>query len=128
MFYTFHQNNSGGFFKLPAVNVVIEADNSDEADERAQHLAYIYFNGCIEGRDCSCCGDRWNSIHGWAVEMGDLVPSIYGEPIDLELPNHDNLADKFIPTWKIYYKNGTTKTCKFPTSKTKKTKRTKKEK
>ncbi|MEV5407168.1 hypothetical protein AB0L20_32150, partial [Streptomyces albidoflavus] len=32
------------------------------ANSRALGLG-IYFNGCVDGRDCRCCGDRWNAVH-----------------------------------------------------------------
>ena len=64
MFYRFNQNNSGGRFNLDdekgiGPKVWIEANSSAEAEERAEELG-IYFNGVKEGRDCSCCGNRWS--------------------------------------------------------------------
>lgn len=56
MFYVYRQNNSGGSFLPPAVNVIVEADNAAEADTIADGVG-IYFNG--EG-DCPCCGYRWS--------------------------------------------------------------------
>lgn len=57
----YDQNNSGGSFDLNeniSHRVVIEAESSYEASEIAESLG-IYFNGCNEGMDCPCCGDRW---------------------------------------------------------------------
>ena len=63
MFYTFSQNNSGGSFDIDhmlAHFVIIEADTAEEANTIAESVG-IYFNGCDEGMDCDCCGDRWYS-------------------------------------------------------------------
>jgi len=61
-FYTFEQNNSFGIdIQNSGIGwiVVIEAESSDAANERAESIG-IYFNGVAEGRDCECCGDRWS--------------------------------------------------------------------
>jgi hypothetical protein len=60
-FYVFNQNNSGGSFESNdklCHRVIIEADNVDDAVRIAENMG-IYFNGCDEGMDCPCCGDRW---------------------------------------------------------------------
>ena len=99
-FFTYRQNNSGGDFVVDDnVNVytIIEANDSTEADMIAESVG-IYFNGCEDGLDCDCCGDRW----GRAWDEGDAVPSHYGEP----LPQND--AGAYIPdkdTVIHYYKN-----------------------
>jgi hypothetical protein len=57
----YDQNNSGGSFDLDeniSHRVVIEAVSQSEARRKAKDLG-IYFNGCDEGMDCPCCGDRW---------------------------------------------------------------------
>lgn len=82
MFYNFRQNNTGGAFALDedrgiSVNVIVEADSTEEANERAQRIG-VYFNGCDDGSDCPCCGDRW--YEAWGNE-GEPVPSIYGKPL-----------------------------------------------
>ncbi len=64
MFYTFKQNNSGGWFDIDdnvAVNVIIEANSAEEANQLAQQHG-IYFDGVAEGQDCPCCGDRWAEV------------------------------------------------------------------
>jgi hypothetical protein len=81
MFYDFRQNNSGGGFDFNAddgisVHVIIEANSAEDANERAENLG-LYFDGCDDGRDCECCGDRWYSAWG----EGDAVPSMYGTPV-----------------------------------------------
>lgn len=59
--YMYDQNNSGGSFVVDlnlSHRVVIEATSETEAEEIALDLG-IYFDGCNEGTDCPCCGDRW---------------------------------------------------------------------
>ena len=55
MFYVYRQNNSGGSFRPPAINVIVEAPSAAEADTIAEGLG-LYFDGA---GDCPCCGDRW---------------------------------------------------------------------
>ena len=82
MFYQYNQNNSGGSFVFDkdmgiTHHVVIEAESADDADRRAEEVG-LYFNGCEEGRDCSCCGDRWHPTYG----EGDSEPLYYGMPVN----------------------------------------------
>jgi hypothetical protein len=82
-FYTFNQNNSGGSFVYDeevgiGEYVIIEAINADDANSRAEDIG-LYFNGCEDGYDCECCGDRWSMV--WGGE-GDEVPMIYGQPVE----------------------------------------------
>ena len=75
-FFQYRQNNSGGQFTGPAIHVIIEADSADEADQRAVNEAGLYFDGCAQDIDCSCCGDRWHR----AWDDGDDEPRVYDEP------------------------------------------------
>jgi len=62
-YYEYTQNNSGGNFVVNKEldhRVFIKAKNEKEANKKAEKLG-IYFNGCHDGVDCSCCGDRWCS-------------------------------------------------------------------
>ena len=79
MWFHYRQNNSGGNWRGP-INVLIEARDADDANRIAvQHPdSPIYFDGCVDGLDCRCCGDRW--YRQWASD-GDPFPSIYGEPL-----------------------------------------------
>jgi len=134
-FYMFDQNNSGGHFIVNdevCHRVIIEADNKNEAIKKAEELG-IYFNGCEEGIDCSCCGDRWyepydeltfpfeygNIKHMYGESIEDLQ-EIYKVIIDEERNIFFNdietycqyLADKFgftKPDARIYYKDETVK-------------------
>jgi hypothetical protein len=81
VFYTFSQNNSFGEWKDPAKYVIVESDTSEEAQEIAVENG-VYFDGCRNGQDCSCCGDRW---YRWP--WVDEVPSIYGEPVETANPD-----------------------------------------
>lgn len=73
-FWKFSQNNSGGVFLGPAHYVFIEALDSEDAVRRAEDKG-LYFNGCLDGRDCSCCGDRW--YKPWHDDGSD-EPEVYG--------------------------------------------------
>jgi hypothetical protein len=77
-FYTFHQNNSGGSYDVTndvACEVIIEATDADDANRRAE-LVGIYFNGCADEIDCSCCGDRWSEVY---EDDGKDTPMIYDD-------------------------------------------------
>lgn len=80
MFYTFHQNNSGGGFTHREVDgigymVVVEANDKDHAISRAQDIG-LYFDGY---GDCECCGNRWSTY----IE-GTEVPTSYGAALVLD--------------------------------------------
>lgn len=78
MFFTFHQNNSGGSFHIDhkvTQFVIIEAKNAKQANSIAESIG-IYFDGCENDRDCSCCGDRWYRTSDYD---GKDKPLLYGE-------------------------------------------------
>ena len=78
-FYEFGQNNTGGPFDVDdqvCHFVIIEALSANDANRRAEDIG-IYFDGCDDGRDCVCCGDRWS--RAWSND-GDDEPKIYGKP------------------------------------------------
>lgn len=108
-FYLFDQNNSGGGFDVDediAHRVVIEADSEEAAEEKAFSIG-IYYNGCDEGRDCECCGDRW-----YGCEELDLKDLSKGWEKDFEsVENYmQYLADKYgwtNPDCIIHYKDDT---------------------
>ncbi len=77
MFYHFSQNNSGGSFTFDAKrgithHVIIEAKDDAHANERAESIG-LYFDGCDDGPDCPCCGDRWYRARG----KGDARAMVY---------------------------------------------------
>ena len=77
MFFTFRQNNSGGYFKGPKY-VCVEASSAAEANIRAVDTGIVYFNGVRSRKDCECCGNRWYEVF---EENGTVAPSEYGEPL-----------------------------------------------
>lgn len=92
-FYTFDQNNSGGSFVFEkdklSKYVVIEAQSPKVAKALAEDLG-IYFDGCENGRDCECCGDRW--YEPW-LEAGDILPTINGQDVT------DGVLNTCYTTW-----------------------------
>jgi hypothetical protein len=101
MFYEYGQNNSGGRFIEPALHVIIEADSTEEADSIAESKG-LYFNGCEDGRDCDCCGDRWSP--SWS--KGDAEPMIYGKPASEYKDDWGFAKADKVPVVAIYYKDG----------------------
>jgi hypothetical protein len=76
-FYCYRQNNSGGHFHVEESQgidayVVIEADSPSEANSKAEDIG-IYFNGCENDMDCSCCGDRWYSADEYSTVDKDYM-------------------------------------------------------
>ena len=78
-FYVFNQNNTGGNFVFTpnALShwVIIEAMSADAANAKLEQLGG-YFDGCDDGLDCSCCGDRWYRCD---ENDGENEPMIYNE-------------------------------------------------
>lgn len=104
-FYTFRQNNSGGSFHFVENKlthfVIIEAQSARVARAIAEDLG-IYFNGCNDGRDCRCCGDRWYLPYGNSI---DDQPTIYGKsPQDYEPYDWEDFRGK--PQVYIHYLDG----------------------
>lgn len=98
--FLFRQNNSGGYFTVDDtvdVNVVIEAESADQANEIATKHLGIYFNGVDAGFDCECCGDRW-----YPVEESDETDKVR---ISLLLGAHtaQDLKDNTPQDTRFYY-------------------------
>ena len=89
MFYTFRQNNSGGYFSGPVL-VCVECDSLDQANDQAE-LNGICFD--MFG-SCECCGPRWSTA--WGQDSLTETPTYYG----------DLLTDSG-ESWVIHYKDGT---------------------
>lgn len=96
-FWTYDQNNTGGNFVHDAekgigYKVCIEAPTKDAANTKAEEVG-IYFNGCNEGIDCSCCGDRWYS----SPDGPFATPSAYSDGDSLKggwgIPSYIHYAD-----------------------------------
>lgn len=101
-FYEYNQNNSGGHFDVDnevTVEVFIEAPSAERANAIAESVG-IYFDGCDDGRDCECCGDRWSRASTWNVVEQDK----------LEETNTNSGWVKPGQAWRhIYFADGTKK-------------------
>ena len=71
-YYNYRQNNSGGSFADPAINVFIKAETPAEADTIALANG-IYFDPEFE-IDCDCCGNRWYPATDYDVV--DTIPEV----------------------------------------------------
>ena len=91
MFYTYRQNNSGGFWDGRKY-IIVEANTSKDADTIAENNTPVYFNGISKDIDCPCCENRWYNAY---CDDGVEVPSLDGVPIT------DEDTD-----YAIYYLNG----------------------
>lgn len=100
-YFDFRQNNTGGDFvhtrgRLSVV-VIVEADSPEEANDRLVSLGG-YFDGCDDGFDCACCGDRW--YRAWSND-GTAEPTVYGEPVEKYL-NGDYVIPWVAPNPHVY--------------------------
>jgi hypothetical protein len=86
--FSYRQNNSGGFLDGPAQYVYIQAKNENEADGIAE-LNGLYFNGVEKGTDCDCCGDRWS--YAWEEHREFDPRTICNESYDTQLNLPTNL-------------------------------------
>jgi calcineurin-like phosphoesterase len=105
-FYTFAQNNSGGSFIINdkvAEYVIIEATNASHANQIAEDMG-IYFNGCDNGIDCECCGDRWYATSEYDAQES---PMLYAEPIENRIELTSNQGKEVYCY--VYYMNGSVK-------------------
>lgn len=96
-FFTFSQNNSGGYFIINddvASYLIIEAQNAQEAIDKMLDITRDY------SEYCSCCGERWCD---WMDDSdGTAEPMVYGKNVKKESP--DRL---FSSSTIIYYYDGT---------------------
>lgn len=105
-FFTYNQNNSGGFFVINKEKgigeyVIVEAMNLNDADARAEAIG-LYFNGVEDGMDCGCCGDRWYSPY----DDGSEEPLIYDRTPE-DYKNGDNWSKN--KTIAVHYLDGEVK-------------------
>lgn len=99
-YFEYHQSNPGGSHIYDAerglsVNVYIEADSAEQADERAGRIG-IYFDGVDDHGDCSCCGDRWDRAHRYWGDASPVDPDRIPAP-EAVFVRDDNL-DGFQPS------------------------------
>lgn len=100
-YFHYSQNNSGGSFDIDervAHHVIIQAHSAKEADSIAEGVG-IYFNGCADGRDCGCCGDRWSTAWG----RGNEIPLIYDED---PATYYDSFTKTGQPVCRVYHLDG----------------------
>lgn len=95
-FYTFTQNNSGGYYNINddvAHFLIIEANDAEQAIERMHDITAGHSEWC------ECCGERW---FGWINESdGHSMPTVYGENVLENKPN-----GVFSTSTIIHYLNG----------------------
>jgi hypothetical protein len=112
--YEFRQNNSGGSFVMDddvSIYVLIQAASNYEANAKAQDIG-IYFDGCSDGRDCDCCGDRWyeayHAVDSFRV-YGFRNPSEHSNVRDYAqaLADDSMWAKDDKPSVILYYADGT---------------------
>ena len=96
LWFTFRQNNSGGFYIGPKY-VIVEATSSFIANALAEENN-VYFHGCSKGIDCNCCGDRWSKAF---QNDGEEKPMIFGEVIDPENPFYQDSWGAVVPAEEI---------------------------
>lgn len=103
-FYQWNQNNSGGIFVVNdqlCHRIIVEADTMKEAEHKAFDMG-VYYNGCYDGIDCDCCGDRW-----YCADTVDIPNESYSYDSVEDYAQH--LADEYgwtTPDIRIFYKNG----------------------
>lgn len=74
--FTYDQNNSGGFFidnDQVSHLICIQANTAEEANAKAQNIVTYYSDFC------ECCGERWYICE--REGDGADVPSQYGKPL-----------------------------------------------
>ena len=96
-FFTFGQNNSGGYYIVNddvAAFLIIEAQNANEAISKMEDITEDY------SQFCSCCGQRWSS---WMDDSdGTEEPMVYEAKIKVE-----KLKGWMSTSTIIYYYDGT---------------------
>lgn len=106
-FYTYIQNNSGGYFVNDnkhgiCETVIVQAGSARSAWKRLKSIGKD-----VEGfwDFCPCCGERWNDWMG--ATDGTKQPTYYGDPIE-KAP-----SGFFRERCFVHYLDGTFKECKF---------------
>lgn len=106
MFYNFDQNDPFGNFDLDSVfamSMIVEADSADDANSRAMAIG-IYFDGVTKGKDCPCCGDRWNM-----VDQDDATPRPVWRDMNVKsMSKTPRFHDDYVAC-RVFYKDGTIK-------------------
>lgn len=98
MFFTFSQNNSGGYYEEDDVAthyVIIEATDYKDANKIAEDKGLFSYNWC------ECCGERFSTMWG----DGDESPKIYNEPVESYKKSYWQSSDGVYA--RVFYKDGT---------------------
>jgi hypothetical protein len=105
MYFHYSQNNSGGSFDFDEKagithHVVVYGKDAKEANRKAEDIG-LYWDGCYNDMDCSCCGDRWYPCDD---SEGTKTPTVYGESVS----KHTNISAwmKEGKEIAVHYKNG----------------------
>jgi hypothetical protein len=108
-FYHYRQNNSGGAFIVSETlchHLFIEADNEHIANEKAVSLG-VYFDGCENGMDCQCCGDRWYTPDLINLQILSTAYKINFATIEDFAQYYANEHKWTTPEARVFYANGT---------------------
>lgn len=101
-FYTFRQNNSGGYFhenEEVAKYLIIQATSVDEANRKMKYITRSWNDYC------ECCGTRWDDeIEGDGTDK----PTIYGESVYGKLDNWSQGSTI------IYFEDGRIERLRYP--------------
>ena len=86
-FFNFRQNNSGGRFEAPAVNVLVEAGSLDAACARiAPHVTLCGDSGLYADYDvcgcCPCCGHRWTKPWNDEPEIRERLEYLFAQYLE----------------------------------------------
>ena len=82
MIFSFRQNNSGGYYTEPAKSIIVKDASDEKSAIEIALKAGMYFNGIADGKDCSCCGDRWYCMpfdHDTIDEAIEFVSNTYDD-------------------------------------------------
>lgn len=98
--WEYSQNNSGGSFDPDGgMSTWIWAHSAKQADDIAEQNG-IYFDGCQEGLDCPCCGDRWYSARGGKPDMDDVPVDVLVKHLTTET-NYRTSALAYATSWNL---------------------------
>lgn len=86
-YYVFSQNNTGGVFKSPAKNVIVQALSTELANSIAKNNG-VYFDENYE-IDCDCCGTRWDKANEYYSfdSKEEAIKASYVSDFDKEIPD-----------------------------------------
>tara|TARA_R100000306_G_scaffold31696_1_gene33768 strand:+ start:1311 stop:1712 length:402 start_codon:yes stop_codon:yes gene_type:complete len=94
--YKWRQVNSGGFFTLPALNILVEAQSAREARDYAEDRWGVSFNS---SHDCQCCGFRWRDYSVDDEKRGAV-------PTELQTEHLADVIKELKSYTKTYYISG----------------------